>query len=520
MEQRAERLQRPRDAPGDRLGAVDRIELRHHLARDQLRRGDHSERRRPPRSTTATPWLERVAERALEDRRQRGLAERADADRGHRHADLHRRDVLVDVARAAPARAPRPSAPSSRITSRRARRERTSAYSAITKNALTAISTAVRISFRPFTRDRRSPTRARATSRCPDRCRSAHARPVGATLLRGRFFVVVHRAGRRVNGSKGDGRTRGPPALAQARRSIRAASSKSASVRPPCGVRRQRQADLVPAVQQDVGVVVGDLGRLRHAVDERHRVGEVRERELAHDRAPLAPRATPLRRRAAAGSRSRSAGSSAARLPRSLSVQRAIPLPYSQRMRIVSLVPHATELLFALGLGAEVVGVTHECDYPGGDAVAAAGHARRRCRGASAPARSTPRCASARSTARRSTSSTASALAALEPELIVTQALCPVCAVSYEEVADARQDAALDAARDRARPEDARRDARRRAHDRPGDRAPRRGRRARRGRRRAHRSRQARACADSGARVSRRSSGSTPCSSPATGRRS
>ena len=33
-------------------------------------------------------------------------------------------------------------------------------------------------------------------------------------------------------------------------------------------------------------------------------------------------------------------------------------------MRIVSLVPHATELLFALGLGPEVVGVTHECDFP------------------------------------------------------------------------------------------------------------------------------------------------------------
>ncbi|HEX7300555.1 MAG TPA: cobalamin-binding protein, partial [Solirubrobacteraceae bacterium] len=33
-------------------------------------------------------------------------------------------------------------------------------------------------------------------------------------------------------------------------------------------------------------------------------------------------------------------------------------------MRIVSLVPHATELLFALGLGDEVVAVTHECDFP------------------------------------------------------------------------------------------------------------------------------------------------------------
>src|SRR2546423_1416578 len=33
-------------------------------------------------------------------------------------------------------------------------------------------------------------------------------------------------------------------------------------------------------------------------------------------------------------------------------------------VRIVSLVPHATELLFALGLEGQVVGVTHECDYP------------------------------------------------------------------------------------------------------------------------------------------------------------
>ncbi len=33
-------------------------------------------------------------------------------------------------------------------------------------------------------------------------------------------------------------------------------------------------------------------------------------------------------------------------------------------MRIVSLVPHATELLFALGLGDQVVAVTHECDFP------------------------------------------------------------------------------------------------------------------------------------------------------------
>ena len=33
-------------------------------------------------------------------------------------------------------------------------------------------------------------------------------------------------------------------------------------------------------------------------------------------------------------------------------------------MRIASLVPSATESLFALGLGDRVVAVTHECDFP------------------------------------------------------------------------------------------------------------------------------------------------------------
>jgi iron complex transport system substrate-binding protein len=40
------------------------------------------------------------------------------------------------------------------------------------------------------------------------------------------------------------------------------------------------------------------------------------------------------------------------------------PRRYSEAVRICSLVPAATEILFALGLGDEVVGVTHECDWP------------------------------------------------------------------------------------------------------------------------------------------------------------
>ncbi|MEQ1472715.1 MAG: cobalamin-binding protein, partial [Candidatus Acidiferrum sp.] len=33
-------------------------------------------------------------------------------------------------------------------------------------------------------------------------------------------------------------------------------------------------------------------------------------------------------------------------------------------MRIVSLLPSATEMLFALGLDNDIVGVSHECDFP------------------------------------------------------------------------------------------------------------------------------------------------------------
>ena len=33
-------------------------------------------------------------------------------------------------------------------------------------------------------------------------------------------------------------------------------------------------------------------------------------------------------------------------------------------MRICSLLPGATEILYRLGLGDQIVGVTHECDYP------------------------------------------------------------------------------------------------------------------------------------------------------------
>ena len=33
-------------------------------------------------------------------------------------------------------------------------------------------------------------------------------------------------------------------------------------------------------------------------------------------------------------------------------------------MRIVSLLPSATEIVYALGLGDDLLGATHECDWP------------------------------------------------------------------------------------------------------------------------------------------------------------
>jgi iron complex transport system substrate-binding protein len=108
-------------------------------------------------------------------------------------------------------------------------------------------------------------------------------------------------------------------------------------------------------------------------------------------------------------------------------------------MRIVSLVPSATEMLFALGLGDDVVAVTHECDYP-----AAADEVERVTRDV-LPAGLGPGEIDA-AVRERTLAGEAiyeldrDALAELEPDLIVTQALCPVCAVSYEDVAAVAQE--------------------------------------------------------------------------------
>ena len=102
-------------------------------------------------------------------------------------------------------------------------------------------------------------------------------------------------------------------------------------------------------------------------------------------------------------------------------------------MRIVSLVPSATEILFALGLGADIVAVTHECDYP-----AAARDLPKITRDVLPGGMSSAEIDAAvkeRTLAGESIYELdAEALHDLAPDLIVTQALCSVCAVSYNDV--------------------------------------------------------------------------------------
>jgi iron complex transport system substrate-binding protein len=102
-------------------------------------------------------------------------------------------------------------------------------------------------------------------------------------------------------------------------------------------------------------------------------------------------------------------------------------------MRIVSLVPHATELLFALGLGPEVIAVTHECDHPP-EALERERITRDVLPQGLAAAEIDAAVRERTLNGEAIYELDRQALARLEPDLIVTQALCAVCAVSYEEV--------------------------------------------------------------------------------------
>src|SRR5258708_37930600 len=105
-------------------------------------------------------------------------------------------------------------------------------------------------------------------------------------------------------------------------------------------------------------------------------------------------------------------------------------------MKIWTLLPSATEMLFALGLGGQVAGVSHECDFP-------------------PEARSKPVLIKSRISHTESAAAIdrqvreflargeslysvdLEAMRAIEPDLIVTQDLCHVCAATPDDLASA-----------------------------------------------------------------------------------
>ena len=102
-------------------------------------------------------------------------------------------------------------------------------------------------------------------------------------------------------------------------------------------------------------------------------------------------------------------------------------------MRIASLVPSATEMLYALGLGDAVVGVTHECDYPPGAGTNP--HLTRSVIAEGLSAAEIDREVRERTEGGAAIYELdAELLRALEPDLIVAQQVCEVCAVSYDDV--------------------------------------------------------------------------------------
>jgi iron complex transport system substrate-binding protein len=102
-------------------------------------------------------------------------------------------------------------------------------------------------------------------------------------------------------------------------------------------------------------------------------------------------------------------------------------------MRIASLVPSATESLFALGLGDQVVAVTHECDFPA-EALRLPRLTRSVIPEGLEPQEIDTMVREVTGYGEPLYELDEQQLADVAPDLIVTQALCAVCAVSYDDV--------------------------------------------------------------------------------------
>jgi iron complex transport system substrate-binding protein len=106
-------------------------------------------------------------------------------------------------------------------------------------------------------------------------------------------------------------------------------------------------------------------------------------------------------------------------------------------MKICSFLPSATEIAFALGLGDSVVGVSHECDFPPEArtrrVVVKSAVDQDRCTSGEIDRVVTEHLRSGRSVYTIDLAQ----LRAADPDIILTQELCEVCAVDYREVEDA-----------------------------------------------------------------------------------
>src|SRR5262249_45360187 len=107
-------------------------------------------------------------------------------------------------------------------------------------------------------------------------------------------------------------------------------------------------------------------------------------------------------------------------------------------MRIVSLLPSATEMVCALGLTESLVGVSHECDFP--PFVQRLPKVTRTLLPDKTSSAEIDQLVRERlKTSRALYSLDAAMLEQLRPDLVVTQALCDVCAVAEDEVRAAAQ---------------------------------------------------------------------------------